>query len=384
MEHYVQLQEPTLGPFTARRDTVNLSRGSYLGLTKMVEISGDQGPLGIHVVPYCSSLSGRALGLHIRGVEENSRSKREGIFQEDECIIKINDTELMDKSFSQAQEIFRQAMLSPIVRLGVVPLVNKEHFEKTVIGHLFNSESLNGAAHTKDLAPVKVRPAQAEIRESSSSLLESSLTPATTSADSPLLKPPEVPSQQSYGRKSGKRLRIDLKKGPEGLGFTVVTRDSSVHGPGPILVKNILPRGAAIKDGRLQSGDRIQEVNGVDITGHSQEELVAMLRSTKQGDSVCLVVARQEDMFLPRELVRVFSCSNVARQPSLSCFLFFCFCLFDKFPDDPGNLLDRKWRRRLGHSTGSAKQCGVRDCSCAAVCLLFLYFLHPIAPLATQ
>nr|XP_024001204.1 partitioning defective 3 homolog B-like [Salvelinus alpinus] len=97
--------------------------------------------------------------------------------------------------------------------------------------------------------------------------------------------------------------------GPEGLGFTVVTRDSSVHGPGPILVKNILPRGAAVKDGRLQSGDRILEVNGVDISRHSQEELVSMLRSTRQGDSVVLLVARQEDVFLPRELVRVFNTS---------------------------------------------------------------------------
>lgn len=51
-----------------------------------------------------------------------------------------------------------------------------------------------------------------------------------------------------------------LVLGSEGLGFTVVTRDCSVHGPGPILVKNILPRGAAVKDGRLQSGDRILEV----------------------------------------------------------------------------------------------------------------------------
>lgn len=40
----------------------------------------------------------------------------------------------------------------------------------------------------------------------------------------------------------------------------MVTRDSSIHGPGPIFVKNILPKGAAIKDGRLQSGDRILEV----------------------------------------------------------------------------------------------------------------------------
>ncbi|CDQ99824.1 unnamed protein product, partial [Oncorhynchus mykiss] len=61
------------------------------------------------------------------------------------------------------------------------------------------------------------------------------------------------------------------------------------------------------QDGRLQSGDRILEVNGVDISRRSQEELVSMLRSTRQGDSVALLVARQEDVFLPRELVRVFS-----------------------------------------------------------------------------
>lgn len=40
------------------------------------------------------------------------------------------------------------------------------------------------------------------------------------------------------------------------------------------------------------------------MTGRSQEELVAMLRSTRQGESVSVVVARQEDIFLPRELVR--------------------------------------------------------------------------------
>lgn len=46
------------------------------------------------------------------------------------------------------------------------------------------------------------------------------------------------------------------------------------------------------------------QVNGVDITGVGQEELVCMLRSTRQGGSVCLVLQRQEEMFLPREMVR--------------------------------------------------------------------------------
>ncbi|KAI7808276.1 putative partitioning defective 3-like protein B [Triplophysa rosa] len=206
-------------------------------------------------------------------------------------------------SFNRAQEIFRQAMRSPIVRLEVVPVVNKDRFEKGVISHLFNSQNRDLSTRCKDPPPLKVKPIVRPVESSIGWHAELQQSSSRQSSESPLLKTSVGPSPlQNPYRKSGKRIRIDLKKGPEGLGFTVVTRDSSVHGPGPILVKNILPRGAAVKDGRLQSGDRILEVNGVDITGRTQEELVAMLRSTKQGDSVCLVVVRQEDMFLPREL----------------------------------------------------------------------------------
>uniref|UniRef100_A0A3Q0S8N8 Par-3 family cell polarity regulator beta b n=1 Tax=Amphilophus citrinellus TaxID=61819 RepID=A0A3Q0S8N8_AMPCI len=269
-------------------------------LTRTVEILGEDSPLGIHVVPYCSSLSGRSLGLYIRGVEEESRSRKEGLFQEDECIVKINDTDLLDKTFSQAQDVFRQAMRSPVVRLEVVPSSNRERYEKSLIGQLFgNSTGPSSSPRTgktkEPPPPVKAKP-----------VFKPSENPATRlgKSESPLLKKSPALSSLMASKRGGRRLRIDLKKGPEGLGFTVVTRDSSVHGPGPILVKNILPRGAAVKDGRLQSGDRILEVNGVDITGVGQEELVCMLRSTRQGDSVSLVVLRQEDMFLPREMVR--------------------------------------------------------------------------------
>ncbi|XP_052348677.1 partitioning defective 3 homolog B-like isoform X5 [Oncorhynchus keta] len=314
------------GGHRADVSTTKLNTFSLSSLTKTVEISGEHGPLGIHVVPYVSSLSGRALGLHIRGVEENSRSKREGIFQDDECIVKINDTELMDKSFTQAQEVFRHAMRSPMVRLEVVPVSNRERYEKSLIGQLFNQPgSPKVTPKTSSKEPPSIKPAfkpsdspTARMAEDSSSLegrpmgsphlahpVPVSVSPVPKEkSDSPLLKrSPTFSTLVGFtSKKGGKRLKIDLKKGPEGLGFTVVTRDSSVHGPGPILVKNILPRGAAVKDGRLQSGDRILEVNGVDISRRSQEELVSMLRSTRQGDCVALLVARQEDVFLPREL----------------------------------------------------------------------------------
>ncbi|XP_060923246.1 par-3 family cell polarity regulator beta a [Limanda limanda] len=312
-----------------------MSKANFSTLTRTVEIAGDQGPLGIHVIPYCSSLSGRTLGLHIKGIEEKSLSKRENIFRDDECIVQINNTPLEDKTFAQAQEVFRQAMGTTSVRLEVVPVPNKLRYEKSLIGQLFTGDAKDLSAktkspmllraktdpppepkpHSKPNSNVEVRRpdpraktpeppaayAQAEERLSSNG---SSPTPSVrTASSSPASRSPVPPGLPNLsGKKGGKRIKIDLKKGTEGLGFTVVTRDSSVHGPGPILVKNILSRGAAVKDGRLQPGDRILEVNGVDMTGRSQEELVAMLRSTKQGEGVCVVVVRQEDIFLPREL----------------------------------------------------------------------------------
>ncbi|XP_054471402.1 partitioning defective 3 homolog B isoform X2 [Anoplopoma fimbria] len=303
------LNEEAIG--MAAGPAVPQGKHSFNGsLTRTVEILGEDSPLGIHVVPYSSSLSGRSLGLYIRGVEEDSRSRKEGLFQEDECIVMINNTDLMDKTFSQAQEVFRQAMRSPVVRLEVVPSVNRERYEKSLIGQLIGNsagpDSSPQIAKTKEPPPVKAKPVFKPSENPTMRLAEEAAsTEAATPkgrSESPLNKKSPALSSLVTNKKGGRKLRIDLKKGSEGLGFTVVTRDSSVHGHGPILVKNILARGAAVKDGRLQSGDRILEVNGVDITGVGQEELVCMLRSTRQGESVCLVVLRQEDMFLPREM----------------------------------------------------------------------------------
>ncbi|XP_074767235.1 partitioning defective 3 homolog B isoform X2 [Athene noctua] len=286
-------------------------------MTKTVEISGEGGPLGIHVVPFFSSLSGRMLGLFIRGIEENSRSRRDGLFHENECIVKINHVDLTDKTFAQAQDIFRQAMKLQSVILEVLPPYNREQYEKSAIAPLCFLDNEEGVPKTKIPPPVHPKPALKTINLSGASSLEAGVQATLQQAKSPNLphlgrksSSPSLSPLMGFGnKKNAKKIKIDLKKGPEGLGFTVVTRDSSVHGPGPIFVKNILPKGAAVKDGRLQSGDRILEVNGWDITGRTQEELVAMLRSTKQGETVCLIVARQEEAFLPRELKGEPNCS---------------------------------------------------------------------------
>uniref|UniRef100_A0A8V0ZEP1 Partitioning defective 3 homolog B n=1 Tax=Gallus gallus TaxID=9031 RepID=A0A8V0ZEP1_CHICK len=288
-------------------------------MTKTVEISGEGGPLGIHVVPFFSSLSGRMLGLFIRGIEENSRSRRDGLFHENECIVKINNVDLIDKTFAQAQDIFRQAMKFQSVVLEVLPPYNREQYEKSAIAPLCFLHNDEEVPKTKIPPPVHPKPTLKTINLSGAGSLDAGVL-ATLQAKSPNLprlgrksSSPSLSPLMGFGnKKNAKKIKIDLKKGPEGLGFTVVTRDSSVHGPGPIFVKNILPKGAAVKDGRLQSGDRILEVNGRDITGRTQQELVAMLRSTKQGETVCLIVARQEEAFLPRELKGEPNCSALS------------------------------------------------------------------------
>ncbi|ETE60729.1 Partitioning defective 3-like B, partial [Ophiophagus hannah] len=198
-------------------------------------------------------------------------------------------------------------MKSQIIILEVVPSYGREQYEKSVIAPLY---SPNKAEHiSKGKFPFAAYP-KLMMKESDFSEATDLETSTHASSKSPNcsrinMKPPSPSLSPLMGfgsKKNAKKIRVDLKKGPEGLGFTVVTRDSSIHGPGPIFVKNILPRGAAVKDGRLHSGDRILEVNGRDITGRTQEELVATLRSTKQGEIVSLVIARQEETFLPREL----------------------------------------------------------------------------------
>uniref|UniRef100_A0A6I8Q345 Partitioning defective 3 homolog B n=1 Tax=Xenopus tropicalis TaxID=8364 RepID=A0A6I8Q345_XENTR len=278
-------------------------------ITRKVEISGSGGPLGIHVVPFYSSFSGRALGLYIRGIEESSRSKREGLFQENECIVKINNVELIDRSFAQAQDIFRQAMKQQNVLVETVLPEKRELYEKSVISSLFVLDD-----DIDEVPDIKPPPPPVHVNRSIKMPEQvNGIDPTGTKIQQPPLSPNLISSESKFSspslsplgfgnKKNGKKLRIDLTKGAEGLGFTVVTRDSTVHGPGPIFVKNILPKGAAVKDGRLLSGDRILEVNGKDIAGKTQEELVAMLRSTKLGESVSLVVARQDETFLPREL----------------------------------------------------------------------------------
>ncbi|TNM98138.1 hypothetical protein fugu_014384 [Takifugu bimaculatus] len=213
-------------------------------------------------------------------------------------------------------------MRSPVIMFHVVPSSMKAHYEQ--LSHVernpayasgrFSPDSLGGSTVSGfDHGPPRMsrhgsqshahcppHPDQPDSYPPLTHPAVSAAKPPTGQTHSPQRALTSTPTT-GFSKRAGRRSSIQLKKGPEGLGFSITSRDVPIGGSAPIYVKNILPRGAAIQDGRLKAGDRLLEVNGVDLNGRTQEEVVSLLRATPMGGVVGLLVLRQEDPFLPHE-----------------------------------------------------------------------------------
>ncbi|XP_026333674.1 partitioning defective 3 homolog isoform X1 [Hyposmocoma kahamanoa] len=104
----------------------------------------------------------------------------------------------------------------------------------------------------------------------------------------------EVPVSPSTKPISGatQTVAVTLVKGEKGLGFTITTRDNPTGGHCPIYIKNILPKGAAVTDGRLRAGDKLVSVNNISVSGLTQQQVVTLLRNTPTDSTVDIVVER--------------------------------------------------------------------------------------------
>ncbi|XP_058257303.1 partitioning defective 3 homolog isoform X2 [Hemibagrus wyckioides] len=329
-----------------RADSISLD-----DLLKPVEVSNGGGPLGIHVVPF-SSRDRRTLGLLVKRLERGGKAEREALFQENDCIVRINNSDLRNIRFEQAQDLFRQAMRSPFILFHVVPAMRKVHYEQfsqSELGvqsgpgapgpgvpgtrvpgpgpgpgpkHLsadskpgpgpgpgpsrLSPESKPGERGSVVVGGIDYSPKRMSKSGPHPNINHQTPSPQmeqnqSYSGSAPIISPASKAST-GFTKKIGRKFNVQLRKGPEGLGFSITSRDVPIGGSAPIYVKNILPRGAAIQDGQLKANDRLLEVNGVDLNGKTQEEVVALLRSTPMGGTVSLLVVRQEDTFLPREV----------------------------------------------------------------------------------
>ncbi|XP_063976262.1 partitioning defective 3 homolog [Diachasmimorpha longicaudata] len=273
--HALSTREPSLTTYSAlslpresrRREPLGQDAKAAFELSSKAElhlkeeireivIKNEAGPLGLHVVP-CYDLSGDDQGLRVEGIEPNGRIAKDGQIDLHDKIIKINGHNLLRIPFTKVQEIFRTCMAEPCLKISIIK--SKKIMEKQM-----SSKSLPDKEQEENIRKLQC---------STYNLLQNANT-----------------------RKIGRILEIELTKGTEPLGFSVTTRDNPAGGHCPIYIKNILPRGPAVEDGRLRPGDRLLEVNNVEMTGKSQDDVVSLLRSIPPGGKVRITVSRQEDV----------------------------------------------------------------------------------------
>ncbi|XP_050310493.1 partitioning defective 3 homolog isoform X3 [Anthonomus grandis grandis] len=245
----------------------------------LVVIRNQPGPLGIHVVPDYDG-TGKDRGLLVQGIEPGGRIDRDGRLAIYDRIVEINGQNLINIPFQRVQEIFKMSLTSQELRLKVVKASGLESLRKP---------------------PPPVYPNYQENHGIMVECEQKQGTNTKVATVSPTKKIPAI-SKNLKGlltantRKIGRKIDIELIKGPRGLGFSITTRDNPAGGNCPIYIKNIIPEGAAVEDGRLKIGDRLLQVNDEEMTGKSQSEAVAILRKVPPGSKVKIVVSRQEDV----------------------------------------------------------------------------------------
>ncbi|KAJ8934997.1 hypothetical protein NQ314_013068 [Rhamnusium bicolor] len=219
---------------------------------ELIVIRNEPGPLGIHVIPDYDPL-GRERGLLVKGIEPGGRVDRDGRLAIYDRVIEINGENLINMPFQ---------------RIKI---------------ESYKASGLEGLRKP----PPPIYPCYPEDKENVSMVEceQKQSTNTKVATVSPTKK-----------EKIGRKIEIELMKGPHGLGFSITTRDNPAGGKCPIYIKNINAMGPAIEDGRLRIGDRLLEVNNVEMTGKTQSEAVALLKSLPLGSKVRIVVSRQEDV----------------------------------------------------------------------------------------
>lgn len=114
------------------------------------------------------------------------------------------------------------------------------------------------------------------------------------------------------------------------------------------------------------------QVNGVDLNGRTQEEVVSLLRATPMGGAVGLLVLRQEDTFLPREVVRLSFPLRPLPPPGAflhpSVLSTRCYITFPSPPSSSSTF--------PSSSTSSSSMHGRVQVVCVCVCVLLLSQSH--------
>uniref|UniRef100_A0A8D2N324 Multiple PDZ domain protein n=1 Tax=Zonotrichia albicollis TaxID=44394 RepID=A0A8D2N324_ZONAL len=227
------------------------------------------------------------LGMVVRSVIHGGSISRDGRIGVGDCILSINEESTTNLTNAQARAMLRRhSLIGPDINITYVPAENLDEYRVSL------GQQTEGTVPL-ELFPSHILPEREEGEGEESELQNAALSNWNQ------------PRKVELWREPSKSLGISIVGG-RGMG----SRLSNGEVMRGIFIKHILEDSPAGKNGTLKTGDRIVEVDGIDLRDASHEQAVEAIR--KAGNPVVFMV--QSIISRPRNSVfsrpAVFSSTN--------------------------------------------------------------------------
>ncbi|XP_073428279.1 multiple PDZ domain protein isoform X7 [Dendrobates tinctorius] len=210
-------------------------------------------------------------GMIVRSVINGGSISRDGRIHVGDCILAINNESTANLTNTQARAMLRRhSLLGPDLSITYIPSENLEDFRASM-------GQLSEASVPVDLFPVQSNSDGPELPEREEGEGEES------ELEHAAFNNWNNPRRVELWREPGKSLGISIVGG-RGMG----SRLSNGEVMRGIFIKHILEDSPAGKNGTLKTGDRIVEVDGIDLRDASHEQAVEAIR--RAGNPVVFLV----------------------------------------------------------------------------------------------
>ncbi|XP_064146575.1 multiple PDZ domain protein isoform X5 [Loxodonta africana] len=253
-------------PLACPAECVMLQNASRDSWERTITIAKGNSSLGMTV-----SANKDGLGMIVRSIIHGGAISRDGRIAVGDCILSINEESTINLTNAQARAMLRRhSLIGPDVKITYVPAVHLEEFRISL-------EQQSGGIMALDIFSSYTERDIPELPEREEG--EGEESELQNAAYSNWNQPRRV----ELWREPSKSLGISIVGG-RGMG----SRLSNGEVMRGIFVKHVLEDSPAGKNGTLKPGDRIVEVDGMDLRDASHEQAVEAIR--KAGNPVVFMV----------------------------------------------------------------------------------------------
>ncbi|XP_062331496.1 tyrosine-protein phosphatase non-receptor type 13 isoform X2 [Osmerus eperlanus] len=266
---------------------------SAIAEREVISVSLKKDPkLGLGIVIVGEETVGRYdLGIFVASIVPGGPADKEGRIRPGGRLISLNQTSLEGMTFSEAAKIMQNSpqevqLIASQPKVALTPnSVRSPQMKNYKSQTTLTADGRSGEDDLDEIVSIMMTPKTgSRLHVPDVRILNAQDMCSRSSLSLNCVRPEEI-------------ITVELKKKTGSLGISIAGGVNTGLRNGGIYIKSLVPGGAAERDGRIQTGDRVLVVDGINFKGFTHEQAVECLAKT--GEVVTLVVER-EVMTLPR------------------------------------------------------------------------------------